>query len=66
MRISVVDRLMAGYSSASWAIGVLLSDCITKDTPTPFHHSETRLLVIPPSAPRPPLSTSNTNKYVII
>src|SRR4051795_2156995 len=27
---------MAGYSSASWAIGVLFSDCITKDTPPPF------------------------------
>jgi hypothetical protein len=27
---------MAGYSWASWAIGVLLSDCITKDTPPPF------------------------------
>src|SRR3954469_11278579 len=27
---------MAGYSSASLAIGVLFSDCITKDTPPPF------------------------------
>src|SRR3954447_12837433 len=36
MRMSVVDSLMAGYSSASWAIGVLFSDCITKDTPPPF------------------------------
>src|SRR3954463_4695025 len=27
---------MAGYSSASWAIGVLFSDCNTKDTPPPF------------------------------
>jgi hypothetical protein len=27
---------MAGYSSASWAIGVLCNDCITKDTPPPF------------------------------
>src|SRR3954447_21696568 len=36
MRMSVVDSLMAGYSSASWAFGVLFSDCITKDTPPPF------------------------------
>src|SRR5512135_2364387 len=36
MRMSVVDSLMAGYSSASWAIGVLCSDRITKDTPPPF------------------------------
>src|SRR4051812_18189565 len=27
---------MAGYSSASWAIGVLFSDCHTKDAPPPF------------------------------
>ena len=37
MRISVVDWLMAGYSSASWAIGVLCNGCITKDTPPPFN-----------------------------
>ena len=34
MRMSVVDSLMAGYPSASWAIGVLCSDYITKDTPS--------------------------------
>jgi hypothetical protein len=37
IRMSVVDPLMAGYSSASWAIGELLSGCITKDTPPPFN-----------------------------
>ena len=37
MRMSVVDSFMAGYSSASWAIGELFSGCITKDTPPPFN-----------------------------
>src|SRR3982751_5115999 len=31
---------MAGYSSALWAIGVLFSDCITKDIPPPFNPPE--------------------------
>jgi hypothetical protein len=43
MRMSVVDSLMAGYSSASWAIGVLCSDRITKDTSPPFNLPYTTL-----------------------
>jgi hypothetical protein len=35
--LSVIDSLMGGYSSASWAIGELFSDCITKDIPPPFN-----------------------------
>ena len=37
MRMSVVDSLMAGYSSASWAIWCARNGCITKDTPPPFN-----------------------------
>src|SRR3954471_20143245 len=36
MRIPVVDWLMAGSSSASWAIWCARNGCITKDTPPPF------------------------------
>jgi hypothetical protein len=37
IRMSVVDSLMAGSSSASQATGELSSGCITKDTPPPFN-----------------------------
>src|SRR3954452_1840416 len=40
---------MAGYSSASLAIGVLFSDCITKDTPPPFTSPNTTFGYTPAS-----------------
>ncbi|MBV8611233.1 MAG: response regulator, partial [Singulisphaera sp.] len=39
--MSVVDSLMAGYSSASWANRCARNGCITKDTPPPFNPTST-------------------------
>jgi transposase InsO family protein len=40
---------MAGDSSASWANGVLFSDCITKDTPPPLTSPNTTFGYTPAS-----------------
>src|SRR4051812_38438741 len=37
MRMSLVDSVVAGDSSASWANGCARKGCITKDTPPPFN-----------------------------
>ena len=48
MRMSVVDSVMAGYSSASSATScVRFNGCITKDTPPPFNLPSTTFWLYP-------------------
>src|SRR3954470_2239738 len=57
---------MAGYSSASWAIGVLFSDCITKDTPPPFTSPNTTFGYTPVEKVLPDLRPGMTAEVEIL